>query len=610
MKSFEEREAIISQKIRAGKRRRAAIGSGCVALVLALALVLFLPYDRSAPSVRQYESSDYYALIQALSAYAYTPSPYANNFEAIRGAISSAAEAIDGTGTATDGYTYSALASEIGASGYVEVTDNQVSGVIEGDLVKHSTDTIYYLRGETLYLYDALLESTGEAAWLASCDWAALAGINAVDDAQLYLSSDSGSVVIVCTGAAPGEQTMVHLVTLDVTDAENITLQALTSIPGSYLSSRMVDDQILLLSKYNLSKSALDYDALETYVPCYYQNGEKQYLPADEIYFPDNLIYLRYTVLTFVDAATGSVSDAAAFLSYSGAEYVSGEHVYLTTSGSCEQELADGSIYYQTTTDIACVAYGDEGLTSLGMLTVPGSVLNSYSLDESGGVLRLVTTTEHYIRDEDSSDYLNWVESASLHCYELGTWEEIASVEDFAPNGESVQSVRFDGDALYVCTAIEVTDPVFFFDLSDYSSITYTQTEEIDGYSSSLVSLGDGLLLGIGYNGDALLKLEVYAETEEGVQSLASYEPAVISFSEDYKAYYINRDYNMVGLAGLYDDGVTRYILVFFDGYELREWRMIEMEACDVDTVRGVLVGNTFFLLSDRQCIVEPLLDE
>ena len=101
----------------------------------------------------------------------------------------------------------------------------------------------------------------------------------------------------------------------------------------------------------------------------------------------------------------------------------------------------------------------------------------------------------------------------------------VAKVERFAPKGETVRSVRFDGDYAYVCTAIQLTDPVFFFDLSDLSNITYKDTGTISGFSTSLVDLGDGFLMGIGVGSlSTTLKVEIYVEGEQGVESYCSYE--------------------------------------------------------------------------------------
>ena len=115
-------------------------------------------------------------------------------------------------------------------------------------------------------------------------------------------------------------------------------------------------------------------------------------------------------------------------------------------------------------------------------------------MDEKDGILRVVTTVEYgsYSDAYGHGWFVPAYTSASLYCVSLEDFETVASVEKFAPEGEQVQSVRFDGDYAYVCTSVNFSDPVFFFDLSDLSNITYTDTGEIEGFSSSLVDFENG----------------------------------------------------------------------------------------------------------------------
>ena len=119
-----------------------------------------------------------------------------------------------------------------------------------------------------------------------------------------------------------------------------------------------------------------------------------------------------------------------------------------------------------------------------------------------------------------------------------------------------------------MCTAvrIELTDPVFRIDLTDLSHITYTETGDIDGYSSSLIDFTGGTLLGVGYGEDGGFKAEVYEKAEGAVLPVAAYERPAF-FSEEYKSYLIDRENGLLGLhlcdfAGWEDV----YVLLRFDG--------------------------------------------
>jgi uncharacterized secreted protein with C-terminal beta-propeller domain len=178
-------------------------------------------------------------------------------------------------------------------------------------------------------------------------------------------------------------------------------------------------------------------------------------------------------------------------------------------------------------------------------------------------------------------------------------------VEAFAPAGEQAESVRFDDNYAYVCTAevITLTDPVYFFDLSDLEHITYKDTGTIDGYSSSLVDFGEGYLVGIGYGKQGFLKIEVYEECETGVESVAVYEKEW-DFSQDYKSYLIDREKNLVGLATYSFDGKLTYVLLHFDGYGWNELVKVPV-SWDLSHIRGVLIDGWLYVFDEDFKVVK-----
>jgi uncharacterized secreted protein with C-terminal beta-propeller domain len=264
--------------------------------------------------------------------------------------------------------------------------------------------------------------------------------------------------------------------------------------------------------------------------------------------------------------------------------------------------------------DITGVFYAAEGLEILGTVTLEGSIKDQYSMDQYDGILRVVTSTtvtgfrERYFDEFVSVPNDVTQRNVNLYCVDLADWTVKASVIGFAPEGEEATSVRFDGKNAYVCTAEVITfsDPVYFFDLSDLSNITYTDTGIIDGYSTSLIQLGDGYLLGIGYGANrGTLKIEVYAETEKGVESVCAYEQGGY-FSEVYKSYFIDREKNLVGIAVAdWYNGKPQYILLHFDGYQLNVVKTMACEG-DLGSVRAVLVDDYFYLFSNL-FVVEPI---
>ena len=84
-----------------------------------------------------------------------------------------------------------------------------------------------------------------------------------------------------------------------------------------------------------------------------------------------------------------------------------------------------------------------------------------------------------------------------------------------------------------MCTSIEMSDPVFFFDLSDLNNITYKDTGTIEGFSTSLVNFGDGYLLGIGRESWSTFKAEIYTEADSGVEAFCSFVQENANYSTD-----------------------------------------------------------------------------
>ena len=127
----------LSRKIGVGKAIRIAAS---IAIFVGLGLFLFLPVNRGPLNVSAYGDSEYYPLIEKLEPYRYnaTKKSYKNNFELIVGTISRFGIFMD---TAPGDAVPENSPTSPGE--YVEATDNQVSGVIEADLIKTTDKYIF-----------------------------------------------------------------------------------------------------------------------------------------------------------------------------------------------------------------------------------------------------------------------------------------------------------------------------------------------------------------------------------------------------------------------------------------------------------------------------------
>ncbi len=661
--------------------RKFAIVAACITLVLtSVSLWLFLPYqneevladgDYPSSELKNFADSEYFEVMEKIYGYekAYINNP-SNNFEkyvenllglsslsfARKNSLSigfdSIAEDVEMELESTNSWPiYEVSSSESGNtmsdssydSSYVETTDNQVAGVIETDLFKRTKTHIFYfdVYNQTLRTYSI----AGEESRLVS-EYVIKDSNSEIFDRtwvhEMFLTEDGNTLTLigyertirylVHDGTLPYDRAVL-LISLDVSDPENIKERSRFSITGYYNTARVVDGKILLFSKYSLISSISGgHTDISRFVPMIDTGDGMTPIPADSIILPDEVTSKRYTVITRLNEADLAFEGAIACLSYSDTVYVSADKIFVTRSYTDYikrtkngEELVD----LANLTEITAISYGGGSFEKLGSISVDGGVKNQYSLDEFEGVLRVVTTTGgiRYIADKyymtDSGIYYGNTDdepakieriatNAALYCIDLSNFEIVGEVRDFAPAGETVESVRFDGTNAYVCTAVvwTFTDPVYFFDLSDMNNITYTDTGEIEGYSSSLVDFGEDLLLGIGYGENrSTLKIEVYAEDGDKVISLDAYEVAQCSFSSDYKSYFIDRERGLVGLMiSDWNKGI-RYILLGFDGYELFEVINEGFDSGDPAWARATLADNYFYMMSMSEFKAVKLFD-
>ncbi|MCL2512995.1 MAG: beta-propeller domain-containing protein [Oscillospiraceae bacterium] len=142
---------------------------------------------------------------------------------------------------------------------------------------------------------------------------------------------------------------------------------------------------------------------------------------------------------------------------------------------------------YSTATEIFAFSIKG-GIESKGYGIVPGEPLNQFSMDEHKGFFRIATTEYTYGGTTNSVFVLD------------GEFRVTGAVTGLGKN-ETIQSVRFMGDAGYVVTFMR-TDPLYVLDLSDPYNPKTDGELKIPGFSQYLHPIGDGYMLGFGVSGD------------------------------------------------------------------------------------------------------------
>jgi hypothetical protein len=158
--------------------------------------------------------------------------------------------------------------------------------------------------------------------------------------------------------------------------------------------------------------------------------------------------------------------------------------------------------------------------TYVASATVEGTLLNSFSMDEHEGVLRVATTLTKRVA-EPGNDWGRLELSNRLSTYrqEGGQLKLLGQSEELAP-GERIYSARFLGDKGYVVTFKQM-DPLFTFDLSDPAHPRKVGELKVPGFSSYIHPLDENHLLTVGVhvaeNGDwrsRALKLSLFDVTD------------------------------------------------------------------------------------------------
>ena len=507
---------------------------------------------------------------------------------------------------------------------YVEVTDNQVAGVIEADIFKRTKTHIFYLRGANICAYTIDGEGSCLVGELQFTDTYSYGSY------EMYLSEDGKIATIIHSkNHYPNYETCVSLI--DVSRPEEMKIAKCTTIKGQYEDSRYVNGELLVFTRFLIKNT----DKTENYIPAVDEGSGFELLAPEQIIVPEKINGNSYLVVSKISGNTLSYTGSLALLSFDSTLYVSQSSIY-ATRGFGVNHTSNKLYKYGSKTEIVRISYTGDLLNVEGSVTVNGSIKDQYCMDEHNGILRVFTTVREgqYLVYNGGAEWDESVSngntssgtassgvavspsggsgstqsysivSASLYCIEIGEgMTVVASVECFAPKGETVQSARFDGDSAYVCTAIVFTDPVFVFDLSDLENITYKDTGVIEGYSHSLIELEGGRLLGIGESDWSTVKLELYAEGETGLISLSKVELQDTYCTSEYKSYYINREKMVFGFVHMnYGDGAWFYsIYKIVDDEIVLQQKTKLHQGSYMENSRGVLIEDCFYILTDAK---------
>ncbi len=279
-------------------------------------------------------------------------------------------------------------------------------------------------------------------------------------------------------------------VCFDISDRANAKEMWRVYQDGSYISSRLVDNQLVFLSNYYVDLHDDKETVINNCVPRYSSgNAAMERIPCDCIVIGENINDTSYLVASNVNIEDEATLKTQSTLGAGSNVYCTTETLYATSTVYKDTKAA-AEIFGVTeaTTSIYKFDIRNGNINYVGCGSVKGHTLNQFSIDEYNGYLRIATTTG------------SWGASLSNQLYVLDDSLKVVGEITGIAKGETIKSVRFTGDTGYVVT-FEQTDPLFVIDLSNPEKPEIKGELKIPGFSTYLHPVGDNLLLGVGVDG-------------------------------------------------------------------------------------------------------------
>ncbi len=298
-------------------------------------------------------------------------------------------------------------------------------------------------------------------------------------------------------------KTIVTVIDASTPSAPNVL--TITKLDGSSASSRMIDGVLrLVLANYQdhyynvlplLGQPELDLQnvEVETLLPRFEQTDAMGAVTSgaslgwQEMYRPTDPDGFGVVSVVTMDVDGSGAFKAVGVVAEPGLIYSSLNALYLTDT---EWDFSGST---RATTDIYKFKYTEDDVIPVASGSVPGRVLNQYSMGEYEGYLRVATTIDSGFSLFSSDGPVNAVFVLGGVGNEL---EVVGSVEGIAPR-ETIQAARFVGDRGYVVT-FEQIDPLFTLDLSDPTDPRIVGELKVPGFSTFVVPMDEDHLLTVG----------------------------------------------------------------------------------------------------------------
>ncbi|MFC7244776.1 beta-propeller domain-containing protein [Catellatospora aurea] len=382
-------------------------------------------------------------------------------------------------------------------------TNTHEAGVDEPDIVKTDGRRIVTVLGETLRVIDAATRRPAGSLHLGS-------GMH-----QLFLQGDRALVLTGQYGMTMfggiadsnlrgyGGPSSTRLRLVDLSGEPRVTGQY--EIGAELTDARLADGtaRVVVTSspmidftwlekgtdadRIAANRKVIDAAPLDRWLPAYTADGAGGRIDCGQVSTPAEFSGTSLVTVLSFDLNRATLGDGlpAAVLADARTVYGTGPHLYLAHDDGWRGEKAKN----RTELYLFDVSGPRPSFAASG--SVPGWLLNQYSLSEHDGVLRVATTTgQPWNREQRSESTVYTLRRDGGQLRSLGKLGGLGK-------GERIYAVRFLGPTAYVVT-FRQTDPLYAIDLRDPARPVLTGELKIPGYSSYLHPVADGRLVGVG----------------------------------------------------------------------------------------------------------------
>jgi inhibitor of cysteine peptidase len=311
---------------------------------------------------------------------------------------------------------------------------------------------------------------------------------------------------------------------------------------GTLVDTRMRGDYVYAVVNELATTPTSNATSLSVVMPQIKVNNVSKTIQPTEVQyisFPD--IYYSFTTVVAVNVIndTQEPTYETVLTGATASIYVSQGSTYLTFPNTEVWVTSMGANIKREETIICRAELDNEKVVFEAQGSVPGYVLNQFSMDEYNGFFRIATTRGW------GSDAVNYLTVLDMNLNIVG------SISNIAP-GERIYSARFMEDRCYLVTFRQI-DPFYVIDLSKPSDPKILGYLEIPGFSGYLHPYDENHVIGVGKNGSNV-KLSLFNVTDVNAptEAVSSYvvqaswsDSAVLS---DHKAFLFDKEKELLVL--------------------------------------------------------------